>query len=108
MDWNRIKNQNIYDALYISDSEDSVNDELVLNPPNRRAKIPYLCDSYEKKIFCRKSYKNTINKYDNTILEKNIKLLEKSINKLCIDIRSDDKFLYPNKKPRNFGCGIYD
>lgn len=108
LDWKRIKKQNIYDALYISDSSESENDELVINSPKQKVKLPYLCDSMRNKKICRKSYKNTYNNNTNPIIEKNILLLEKSINNLCIDIRTNDNHTYPNKKPRNFGCGIYE
>ena len=108
LDWKRIKNQNIYDALYISDSSESENEELIINPPKQKTKLPYLCDNMINKKICRKSFKNTYNNYTNPIIDKNILLLEKSINKLCINIRTDDKLFTPNKKPRNLGCGIYE
>lgn len=95
INWKRIINQNIYDNLYISDSDSDSGNK------------PYLCNECKKKI-CRKSYKRTIGNINNNDIENNIKIIENNIKFLNLENKTNDNSLNPMKKPRNIGCGIYD
>lgn len=104
---NNIKKINPYTILYISDN-DSDNDSLDVKQLQTKEKIYHLCNNFKKMKICRKSYKNKIDINHINNINKNIIELEKDINKLCINIRTNDKLLIPNKKQRNFGCCIYE
>lgn len=98
LNWKRIKKSNIYEALYISDSSDSDNDK----------KKIHLCEECKRKNFSRKSYRNNYIFNNNIDINNKINIIDNNMKKLYIDNKTNDNSLNPSKKPRNFGCGIYE
>ena len=90
LDWTRVKKQNIYDSIYISDSSD--------NESNNKERISLKCKNTEKyckrapsKIFCRKYYRNRVIKNNNIIINEDIINIEKKIKLMTIDYNTYGK-----------------